>query len=134
VIVCAPKGTNNRITLPFGKSLYDLKQSPMPPATDLVVKDGLRLFSGAAALIRIPESFFRSNPIEVRLAMENIRDASEPLSRLLGGGHSTIAGRIAGAFRHVERAGIAEEILKTMKAAGFDVRETNPFRGEESRP
>jgi len=134
VIICTPKGTNNKIALPFGTSLYDLKQSPMPPTTDLIVKDGLRLFSSAAALIRIPEPFFRSNPIEVRVALENIRDASEVLSRLLEGGRSTIAGRIVGAFRHVNRADIADEILRTMKTTGFDVRETNPFQREEPLP
>ena len=133
VIICSPNGANNKIALPFGTSIYDLKQSPMPPTTDLTVKDGLRVFSNPAALIRIPEQFFRTNPIEVRIALENIRDASEVLSRLLEGGHSFIAGRISGAFRHVNRADVADEILKTMKAAGFDVRETNPFQ-DEPRP
>src|SRR5580704_12928628 len=79
VIICSPKGTNNKIALPFGTSLYDLKQSPMPPTTDLIVKDGLRLFSNAAALVRVSEAFFRSNPIEVRVALENTRDSSEVL-------------------------------------------------------
>jgi fido (protein-threonine AMPylation protein) len=130
-VVCSPKGTNNKITLPFGTSLYDLKQSPLPPKTDLIIKDGLRLLSNAAALVRVSETFFRHNPIEVRVVLESIRDASEVLARLLEGGHSTVAGRLAGAFRHVNRPGMADEILKTMKSAGFDVRETNPFHREE---
>jgi hypothetical protein len=32
VIVYSPKGTNNKIALLFGTSLYDLKQPKMPPA------------------------------------------------------------------------------------------------------
>jgi fido (protein-threonine AMPylation protein) len=131
VIICSPKGTNNKIALPFATSLYDLKQSPMPPTTDLIVRDGLRLFSNAAAVVRASETFFRTNPIEVRVALDGIRDSSEVLSRLLEGGHSRVAGRIAGAFRHTNRADIAEEILKTMKAAGYDVRETNPFNAQQ---
>src|SRR5207249_5536235 len=43
VIVYGPKGTNNKVTLLFGTSLYDLKQPQMAPAADLTVRDGLRL-------------------------------------------------------------------------------------------
>jgi fido (protein-threonine AMPylation protein) len=131
VVICSPKGTNNKVDLPFGTSIYDLKQSPMPPAIDLIVRDGLRFFSGAAVLVRVSETSYRSNPIEIRVVLDSIRDASEVLSRLLEGGRSRVAGRVAGAFRHVNRADIADEILKTMKAAGYDVRETNPFSREQ---
>src|ERR1039458_9041845 len=59
VIIHTPKGTNNRVSLPFSTSLYDLKQPQLPPAPDLTVRDGLRLFSPAqAALIRVSEAFF----------------------------------------------------------------------------
>jgi fido (protein-threonine AMPylation protein) len=127
VIVCSPKGTNNKIELPFGTSLYDLKQPQMPPAHELVLRDGLRLFSNGAALVRASETLFKTNPIEARVSLESIRDASEVLSGLLDAGRSTVAGRLAGAFRHIHRASIADEILVTMKIAGYDVRETNPF-------
>ena len=130
VVVCSTKGTNNKVNLPFGTSIYDLKQLPMPPAGDLMVRDGLRFSSSAAVLVRVSETAYRSNPIEVRVVLDSIRDASEVLSRLLEGGRSKVAGRVAGAFRHVNRADIADEILKTMKAAGYDVRETNPFSRE----
>jgi hypothetical protein len=133
VVVCSPRGANHKIPLLFGTSLYDLRQSPMPPASDLIVnKDGLRLFSNAAALVRIPETFFCTNPIEARIALECIRDASAVLTPLLEGGRSYIAGRIIGAFRHLRRNAIADEMLKTMKSAGFDVRETDPFREDSS--
>lgn len=127
VVVCSPEGTNNKIVLPFGTSIYDLRQPHMPPARELVLRDGIRLFSNAAALVRASETYFKANPIEARVNLESIRDASEVLSYLLDGGRSTIAGRLAGAFRHIHRPGIADEILKTMKSAGYDVRETNPF-------
>src|ERR1700733_11946380 len=63
-IIYSPRGHNNTIELLFRTSLYDLKE-PQPPArNDFVVRDGLRLFSPAAALIRVPESFFTRNAIE----------------------------------------------------------------------
>ena len=59
-----------------------------------------------------------------------IRDASEILAPLLDGHHSVIAGRLAGGFRNVGRDRIADEILKGMKSAGYDVRETDPFEAK----
>jgi fido (protein-threonine AMPylation protein) len=127
VVIYSPKGTNNTIELLFGTSLYDLKQQQMPPRADLVLKDGLRLFSPAAALIRVPDAFFARYPIEAQVVLAGINDTSEILSRLLDGGHSAIAGRLAGALRRVGRADGADDILKTMKDAGYDVREADPF-------
>jgi fido (protein-threonine AMPylation protein) len=57
-----------------------------------------------------------------------MKDPSEILSRLLEGGHSIVAGRLAGAFRRVGRADAADEIVKAMKGAGYDVREADPFK------
>jgi fido (protein-threonine AMPylation protein) len=126
VIVHSPAGTNNAIKLPFATSLYDLK-SPLPPAADLITRDGLRLFSPTAALIRLPEYFFRRYPVETQLLVTRVRDSSDILGPLLSGGHSSVAGRLAGAFRRMRRADIADEILTAMKSAGYDVRESDPF-------
>ena len=56
-----------------------------------------------------------------------ISDASDVLAILLEGGHSTIAGRLAGGFRNIGREKIADEIISTMKSAEYDVRENDPF-------
>jgi Fic family protein len=56
-----------------------------------------------------------------------ISDASEILPKLLEGGHSTIAGRIAGAFRNIGKNAIADNIIEAMKAAGYSVAEKDPF-------
>jgi hypothetical protein len=61
------------------------------------------------------------------------RDASALLTRLLQGGHSTIAGRLAGAFRNVSRDREADDILAAMRAAGYDVRESDPFKERLAR-
>lgn len=127
VVVHAAKGANNAIRLLFGTSLYDLKEAQAPPRTDLTVKDGLLLFTPAATLVRVPESFFTRHPVEAEVILAGIKDASEILGRLLDGGHSTVAGRLAGAFRRTGRSDIADDIVKTMKAAGYNVREVDPF-------
>jgi len=56
-----------------------------------------------------------------------IKDASELLGILLDGGHSRKAGRIAGAYRNIGREEIADNIVKAMGSAGYDIRETDPF-------
>ena len=132
VIVHSPGGTNHKIDLPFGTSLYDLKQPQMPATSDLMVRDGLRIFTPAAALIRVPESLFLRNPIETQVALGSLRDTSELLRRLLDGGHSSVAGKLAGALRALGRPDAADEIVTTMKAAGYDVRENDPFAGRAS--
>src|ERR1700691_1272379 len=132
VVVYSSKGTNHTMDLLFHTSLYDLKQREMPPAADVSVKDGLRLFSPAAALVRAPEAFFTRNPIETQVVLAVIRDASDVLHHLLNGGRSAKAGHLAGAIRRIGRPRIADEIVKTMKSAGDDVRERDPFTAQQS--
>src|SRR5258708_7734739 len=96
----------------FGTSLYDLKQAAMPPAGDVSVRNGLRLFTPEAALVKAPEACFRRNPIETQVALASIRDVSDVQRLLLNGGHSVKAGQIAGAFRRIGRPQLAEEIVK----------------------
>jgi len=46
---------------------------------------------------------------------------------LLEGGRTTVAGRLAGAFRNIGRDRIADEIVKAMQTADYDIREKDPF-------
>jgi hypothetical protein len=78
-------------------------------------------------LIECSVHFFSSNPTDVRTVLLTIRDAAGLLTRLLDGGRTVIAGRLAGAFRNIGRARIADDIMKTMSVAGYSVRETDPF-------
>src|SRR5688572_20948227 len=127
VVVYSPLGANHNLELLFGTSLYDLKQAEMPDASDLTVRNGLRVFSAPAALVRLPESFFSRQPIETQVALAGLRDASDLLRLLLTGGNSVKAGVLAGALRRIGRPELADEILKAMKSAGYDVREIDPF-------
>jgi hypothetical protein len=127
LVVHSPKATNNDIQLLFGTTLYDLKVPEMPATETLMVRDGLRLFTPAAALVRVPESFFLRYPLETQVVMTSLADASDLLRLLLNGGHSAKAGYLAKAFRQTGRPDLAQEILVTMKGAGYDVRESSPF-------
>lgn len=122
----SPRGKNNVTKLPHGTSVLDLKAS-LPPPADREEKDGLRIYSLEPALIDCSPQYFASHATDARAAMAMIRDSSGLLAKLLEGGHSTIAGRLAGAFRNGGRERIADEIVKTMSAAGYTVRETDPF-------
>lgn len=131
VVVHSPKGANNKIDLPFGTSLYDLKEKEVPPASDMTMRDGLRLYSQAAALVRVSERFISRNPVETRVVLANIADVGDILRILLRGGQSVVAGRLAGAFRKVGRDGDADEVVSAMRAAGYEVREKDPFPADQ---
>jgi fido (protein-threonine AMPylation protein) len=126
LLIRAVKARNNITALPHNTSLLDVRTS-MPDSNNVVVKNGLRLFSLPAALIACAPGYFRQNPTDLRAALSMVRDASEILDRLLEGGHSTIAGRLAGAFRNIGRDRIADDIINTMRTAGYDIRENDPF-------
>jgi len=126
LLVRSHKASNNVTRLLHGTSLFDVKLE-VPKKKDITVLDKLRLFSLPAALVACAPSYFTQNPTDVRTALSMVKDASEILPILLDGGKSTVAGRLAGAFRNIGRNNIADEIIKTMNAAGFDVREDNPF-------
>lgn len=132
VIVHSPAANNNRIDLLFGTSLFALRASGMPPARDLQVRDGVRIYRVEAALIRATESFFSQNPVEAQVVLAGIREPSDLLSRLLDGEHAVVAGRLAGALRRLGHAAIADEIVSAMKAADHDVRQTDPFDREHA--
>src|SRR4029077_14698444 len=127
LVVHSPKATNNDINLLFGTTLYDLQVAEMPAAAALMVRDGLSPFSAGAALVRVPESFILQYPVQTQAVMASLADASDVLRFLLNGGHSAKAGYLAKAFRQTGRADLADEILRAMKGAGYDVRESSPF-------
>ncbi len=126
LVVRSPKARNRTTPLPHETSLLDVRAA-LPPEGHREEKDGLRLFSVPAALIACSPGYFPQKATDARAALAMVRDASDILALLLAGGNSAVAGRLAGAFRNIGRTRIADEILKTMRAAGYDVRESDPF-------
>ncbi|MGF7081486.1 Fic family protein [Mucilaginibacter sp. UYCu711] len=126
LVVKAPDAANFKTDLPFHTSLFHMRgELPTEELRDTQI--GIIVYNLPASLVYSSSSIFADNPMDARAALALIRDSSEVLSILLNGGHSTIAGRLCGAFRNIGRDRIADDVLKSMKAAGHDVRERDPF-------
>lgn len=126
LLVRSPKARNKVTPLPHGTSLLDLRAA-LPVPEDRQEKEGLRVFSVESALIECSPRYFLSHATDARAAMATLRDVSGVLRKLLAGGHSKIGARLAGAFRNGGHNDFADEIRDTMVAAGYAVRETDPF-------
>lgn len=126
LLVRATKARNKITNLLHESSIFEVRAN-QPEADETGTIDGLRVFSPVSALISCAPGFYKENPTDVRTALGIVADASDILVKLLDGGHSTVAGRLAGAFRNIGRDRVADDILSTMKAAGYTVRETDPF-------
>jgi fido (protein-threonine AMPylation protein) len=126
VLVRTPAGGNKPVALPFGTSLLDARLE-LPEAQDIELRDGLRIYSLPAALIACSPTQFTAQNITTRAALAGLADTSALLRRLLDGGRVRSAGRLVGALRSIGRVADADEILQTMRAAGYTLAESDPF-------
>lgn len=126
LLVRAPKGNNKPTGLLHDTSVFDVRLE-IPAETEVETLEGLRVMRLPAALIHCSPGHFAARPVDMRAALAMVQDASDVLSRLLDGGHSRVAGRLAGAFRNIGRSPIAETIIETMRSAGYTIRESDPF-------
>ncbi len=126
LLVRAKGGRNQPTTLLHGTSVLDVNQV-LPAPDDIMMVEGLRVYTLAAGLVACSPNFFISWPIEARTALAMQRDPSAVLAKLLAGNHTVIAGRLAGAFRNIGYDRFADEIMATMRAAGHTLREVDPF-------
>jgi hypothetical protein len=126
LLVRSPKARNKITKLPHDTSLFDMRAA-LPTAGQITEKDGLRLFSVPAGLVSCGSGIFRQNASDARAALAMVRNASDVLAMLLEGGRTTVAGRLAGAFRNIGQDRIADDIVKTMQTADYDIREKDPF-------
>ena len=132
LLVRAEKANNQVTRFIHGTSLFEGAHT-LPEPGDGAVVGGLRLFAPEAALIAAQPSFFENHPTDARTILSTQRDASALLARLLKGGHTVIAGRLAGAFRNIGRDREADGILAAMRAADYPAREVDPFRDQVAR-
>lgn len=127
LLIRSPEAHNNMTRLLHGTSFFDAKLA-LPPESEREEINGIQVYSRAAGLLSCSPDFFVRNATDARTCLAAIKDSSEVLARLLEGGHKVKAGRLAGAFRNIARDKIADEIMATMKSAGYDVREDDPFQ------
>ena len=126
LLVRTSKGGNKPISLLHETSIMDVRLN-LPDKNDMEIKENIRVMTLPAALITYAPGYYSNNAIEVRAALSMISDASEILHKLLEGGHSTVAGRLAGAFRNIGKNGIADNIIGAMRDAGYSTTENDPF-------
>jgi hypothetical protein len=129
LLVRSTKGGNKPTQLLFGTSVFDVRLE-LPPAGDRELKNGLRIFNLPAALIGCAPGQFTDHPDDLRAALAMVAEPSDVLRRLLGGGRTVVAGRLAGGFRNIGRNEIADQILRAMRAAGHAVHEADPFNSK----
>ncbi len=130
LLIRHPKAGNKVTNLPHETSLLDIRAT-LPLENQRQQKEGMRLFSLESALIACSANFFAQYSTDARAALSTLPDASSLLALLLEGGHSTIAGRLAGAFRNIGRIRIADDIVSTMTSAGYTIREADPFEDKQ---
>lgn len=129
LIIKSPEANNFRTDLLHGTSLFNMR-SELPVKRETTEIEGIRMLTLAVSLIHCSSNSYTQNVTDVRTALSLITDSSEILSLLLEGGHSVVAGRLAAAFRNNGQERIADDIIKTMRAAGYDIRESDPFEGK----
>jgi hypothetical protein len=126
LLVRTPKGGNKPISLLHKTSLMDVRLN-LPDKNDIETRENIRVMTLPAAVISCAPGFYSNNAVEARAALSMISDASDILHKLLDGGHSTVAGRLAGAFRNIGKNIIADNIIDAMSAAGYSITEKDPF-------
>src|SRR5262249_643533 len=123
LLVRSPRGGNKPTELLFGTSVFDVRLE-LPQTGDREVKNSQRIFNLRAALIACAPGQFTDHPDDLRAALGMVAEPSDLLRRLLEGGRTVVAGRLAGGFRNIGRAETADQILRAMRAAGHEVTES----------
>ena len=126
LIVRSERGANNILNLPFGTSILDIKAS-VPERIEREPRYGVRLYPLPLALLMVGPDYYRRNALEARTCLATLREVTAVTATAIDGGHTTRAGRVAGALRSIGRAEMADELLRTMRQVGYQVTEENPF-------
>lgn len=126
LIVRSERGMNNVLNLPFGTSILDIKAS-VPERIEREPRYGVRLYPLPLALLMVGPDYYRRDALEARTCLATLRDVSAVTAAAIDGGHTTRAGRVAGALRSIGRVELADELLRTMRQVGYTVTEENPF-------
>jgi hypothetical protein len=111
LLVRTPKGGNKPLSLLHKTSILDARLK-LPDKADMERKENLQIMTLPTALISCAPGYYSNNAVEARAALSMISDASEILHKLLEGGHSTVAGRLAGAFRNIGKVRLPTTLLR----------------------
>jgi len=126
VIIRTSKGTNNLVNLLHDTSILYF-QASIPTRISIEPAFGLSIYSLPEALIECSPVFFRLDSVAALTCLSMVSDVGDILKIVLEKGQTKKAGRLAGAFRNIGHTSAADEIIRTMKGLGYDIREEDPF-------
>jgi Fic family protein len=126
IVVQSPGASNRPVELLLNTSIFAYRTKQLPPFTP-TDKDGLRLYPAAEALAAAVPALWNLSSAEAIAVLGSLRGTSQLLAPLLRDANVAGANRIAGALKKIGREGDAEEIVKTMEAAGHQIRPVDPF-------
>lgn len=126
VTIITRKTSGQVVNLPHSTTLLLYADDKNFPETQ-IYRDGLYIMGLEEALCRVPPTYFEHSPIEAEIGLRSLKDPSQLLNYLLKGGHSTIAGRLIGAYRFLKEDTIADRIKKTMETVDYTPKIHNPF-------
>lgn len=123
----ANKAKNNVLMLPYGSSLFDYASPKMMDFENRNEAGQVRTLTLEASLVSASPQLWITDPTTMEVALGQLLDSTGILKVLANGGHSVIAGRIAGALNAVGRPALANEIVEFMTSIGYKVPISNPF-------
>jgi hypothetical protein len=126
LIVIVKKGGSNVINLPFNTSILIYPDANNFPPEKTTIR-GIEAMTLPYALCKATPTYFQKNEINLRIALESVRDIQEFI-RVIAEYNFVRAGeRIIGAYQALNEMEKAETIKDQLKIAGMNLKGTNPF-------
>jgi hypothetical protein len=126
VVAMTAHGGKTLLALPHETSVLVYQDEKWLPK-DVDIVDGLRVMKLPNALCRLSPVYFRSNPVNVEIALRTVQDVGALIKIIIEARSAALAGRFAGAYAFLGEDGKAHEIEATCQAAGISVVRENPF-------
>jgi len=124
IVIRSPQANNQVLQMPGNTSVFMLRV----PAVDVSeLHGGMRVLPKEDAVINLSKNSWNAASTDIIAVLGSIRGYTSLVRVLLANRKSTIAGRVAGALRHLGRARDADQILSAMRSAGYVTHEENPF-------
>jgi hypothetical protein len=126
VVALTAHGGKMLLELPHNTSVLVYQDAKNLPRTveNLL---GVRVMPLPMALCRVPPSFFENQPLNAEIALRAVKSTDDLTRVILERDSPGLAGRFAGAYQFLGDGERAEQITRTVEAAGMSVEPKNPF-------
>jgi Fic family protein len=130
IVVRVAEGGTTNLDLPGGNSALIYQEADAVPDRNETVR-GLKVFPLALALCKVPRVYFENHTTNVQTALSQV-DFHALLECLLEQGAQSAAGRLAGAYKEMDKQKESEEIEDAMQSAGHKIQIENPFPDQKT--